>query len=123
VQSRWSLQEIPDREPTVGGTTWLTHRAPPSTVAMMAAPLGAPALPSVEPTAQHSFASRQSTLATELTSAGRAAGVNEPSHREPAPKPEEVVTLPDGVVVEQADAVIAVSATTTTRRNEDRRDR
>ena len=64
--------------------TWLLHLAPPSTVAITAAPFGASAPPTVEPTAQQELASAQSRPVRELTGGGRATGVNAPIQGEPA---------------------------------------
>ena len=118
VQRFWSLQAMSDRNPTVGGTVWLTQEIPPLVVAMTAAPLGAPALPIVEPTAQHREALTQSSAPRELTRAGRAAGVKGPSHGESAPKVDGGVVPPGAEVVAQALATITtrtVEATATRR--------
>src|SRR5664280_1368037 len=50
---------------------------------MTAAPLGAPPLPTVEPTPQHFEAVTQVTATIELTGVGAATGSNEPLHGDP----------------------------------------
>lgn len=55
---------------------------PPSVVAITAAPLGAPPLPTVEPTAQHRVAFTQSSTLRALTGVGTPTAVNLPSHGE-----------------------------------------
>ncbi len=56
---------------------------PPLAVEMIAAPLGAPAAPRVDPTAQHRRAVAQSTSSSALTGAGSVAEAKAPSHGEP----------------------------------------
>ena len=81
---------------------WALQLAPPSVVAITAAPLGAPPPPTVEPTAQHRVALAQSSAVRELTGAGRPTAVNVPSHGELTPKVEggavvaELVQAADG---------------------------
>src|ERR1035437_9909507 len=50
---------------------------------MPAAPLGAPPLPTVEPTPQHFEAVAQVTATIELVGVGAATGSNEPLHGDP----------------------------------------
>jgi hypothetical protein len=64
--------------------TWDVQLSPPLVVAMTAAPLGAPAPPTVEPTAQQDVSVGQSTAVIELTGAGGRTAVKAPSQGEPA---------------------------------------
>lgn len=68
----------------VGGMDWGIQLVPPLMVAINAAPLGAPPLPTVEPTAQHLVALTQVTATTELTGLGGTTGANEPLQGDPA---------------------------------------
>lgn len=92
----------------MGGMTWLAHLAPPSVVAITAAPFGTPAPPTVDPTAQHLVAVAQSNAVSELTGAGRSTGENAPSQGEPAAMGEA-----DGELVEDVVAVQALVAAAT----------
>jgi hypothetical protein len=112
VQWRRSLQAIRDRYPTSGGMTSGDHVDPPLTVAMTAAPLGASAPPTVDPTAQHRSAVAQATSVRELTGAGGDTAENPPSQGESDPKVETVeVPLDPG---ELQDATVISTATTAT---------
>ena len=70
----------------VGGIDWAVQLVPPLVVAINAAPLGAPPLPTVEPTAQHLLVVTQATATTELTGLGGTTGANEPLHGDPGLK-------------------------------------
>ena len=91
--------------------TWLLQLAPPSTVAITAAPFGASAPPTVEPTAQQELASAQSRPVRELTGGGRATGVNAPSQGEPAAIGDADGPSAGGVPPAQALDATARSAT------------
>jgi hypothetical protein len=101
-----------ERYPTVGGMDWIDHVEPPSTVLMTAAPFGAPAVPTVEPTAQQREGPTQSTPVSELTGAGSVTLLSFPTHGDPGAMvdgaPEPVFEL-----FEVQDA--ATTDTTTTR--------
>jgi len=83
AQCRLSLHEMPDRYPTVAGTASVLHETPPLVVEMIAAPFGAPATPSVDPTAQHRRAVAQSTSSSALTGVGGVTEAKAPSHGDP----------------------------------------
>jgi hypothetical protein len=76
------VQAIPESEATVGGMTSFFQVAPPLVLAMIAAPLGAPSTPTVEPTAQQREALAQSRALRELTGAGGPTVAKFPSHGE-----------------------------------------
>ena len=59
------------------------HEAPPSRLATMAAPLGAPFAPAVRPVAQHRVTVGQLTSVSELTGAGRSTEAKTPVHGVP----------------------------------------
>lgn len=62
---------------------WAIQLVPPFEVAINAAPLGAPPLPTVEPTAQHLEVVTQVTATTELTGLGGTTGASEPLQGDP----------------------------------------
>jgi hypothetical protein len=80
-------------------------------VAITAAPFGAPAPPTVEPTAQHRVAEAQARAVSELTGAGSATGENVPSHGDPAAMGEPEGEPAGEAVVEQAPAITARATT------------
>ena len=97
----------------MGGMGWTTQEVPPLAVATTAAPLGAPAVPTVEPTAQHRRAETQSTASRELTGAGSATGARVPNQGDPGAMVEDAADPWFGPPVEQAAATSATKAAVT----------
>ena len=110
------LQAMAERKPTVAGTAWTVQVMPPLLVAMMAAPLGAPSEPTVDPTAQQSEAVAQVTAAAEFTGRGRATGTRDPDQGEPDTKvlADEVVAVGREVPVEDDTLVQPATQSTAT---------
>jgi hypothetical protein len=82
---------------------------------MMAAPLGAPPSPTVDPTAQHEVAVAHANAVRELTGTGRATPVKFPSQGEPGARVEGVAWSAWSDSAEQALVSMATTATITTR--------
>jgi hypothetical protein len=89
---------------------------------MTTAPLGAPPVPTVDPTAQHREVVAQATSVRELTGDGGTVASNAPIHGEPEPTVEADEVAPEVGGVLQA-AVVTPSAARATARHARRRRR
>jgi len=90
---------------------WAVQREPPSAVVMTAAPLGAPAVPTVEPTAQQCRGPAQSTAVSELTGAGSVTVLSAPVHGDPGAMVDGAPELGFELLVAHADTARAMRAT------------
>jgi len=85
--------------------------APPSVVDTTAAPLGAPAVPTVEPTAQQRSGVTQSTASRELTGEGSVTAVRPPSHGDPGAMVDTLLVAGPELLPPQAAASTPTRAT------------
>jgi hypothetical protein len=102
---------------------WIVQVAPPSAVVTTAAPFGAPAVPRVEPAAQHRNALTQSTPVSEFTGAGSVALSSVPTHGEPGAMVDGTAEPVFEPLEEQDDTTNATRAIDTDAAVRDRRRR
>jgi hypothetical protein len=90
---------------------WIAQVEPPSAVVITAAPFGAPAVPTVEPTAQQRKGPTQSTAVSEFTGAGSVTVPSVPTQGDPGAMVDGAAEPVFGLLEEHDAATMATRAT------------